>query len=346
MKVSDFDYDLPTELIAQYPAPKREDARLMVLDRKTGKIEHAFFPSIVEYLREGDVLVLNETKVFPARLYGKRTDTGGKLEVFLLNEKEPNIWEALVRPGRRAREGLFILFGNGELKARIGKNTDTGGRIIEFFTENNERSVWDAISEIGEIPLPPYIKRPADQSDKERYQTVYARSIGSVAAPTAGLHFTKELLNRIENKGVRLAYVLLHVGIGTFRPVNVENVEEHKMHAEFWMLREPEAALINKTRQKGGRVIAVGTTTVRVLESAADADGKVKAGKGWTSLFIYPGYQFHAVDALITNFHLPRSTLLMLICAFAGKEFVINAYKEAVERKYRFFSYGDAMLII
>lgn len=345
MKVDEFDYHLPAELIAQYPPPRREDSRLLVLDRSTGEIEHKFFPAVRDYLRPGDVLVLNKTKVFPARLYGKRVDTGGRIEVVLLREKEPLVWEALVRPGRRAREGLMILFGNGELQAEVMERTDSGGRNLRFVTGCDE-SFWDLIFRLGEVPLPPYIKRRAGGLDRERYQTVYAEKVGSVAAPTAGLHFTEELLSELQQKGVKVAFVLLHVGLGTFRPVRVENVEEHTMHEEFWRVEAEAARIINKARAEGGRIVAVGTTSVRVLESAAAEDGSVMPGDGWTRLFIYPGYRFKAVDCLITNFHLPRSTLLMLVCAFAGRELVLRAYNEAVARRYRFFSYGDAMLIL
>ncbi len=344
MKVSEFDYYLPPELIAQYPAPRREDARLLILNRSSGEIVHTVFSTVQDYLEAGDVLVLNKTKVFPARLYGKRADTGGRIEVVLLEEKEPGVWEALVRPGRRARQGLVILFGKGELLAEIGERTESGGRILKFFAGDGA-NFWDLIFKLGQVPLPPYIKREAGELDKERYQTVYAETLGSVAAPTAGLHFTNELLLKIKQKGIRIAFVLLHVGLGTFRPVRVEEVEKHTMHAEFWKLEDETTRLINETRRRGGRIIAVGTTSVRVLESASTDEGLVRSGEGWTRLFIYPGYRFRAVDGLITNFHLPRSTLLMLVCAFGGKDLVLHAYKEAVERRYRFFSYGDAMFI-
>lgn len=342
MKVSDFDYYLPPELIAQYPAPEREGSRLLVLFRNTGEIVHTVFSAVPEYLAPGDVLVLNETKVFPARLIGRRADTGGQLEVVLLNEKEPGLWEALVRPGRRARPGLTLIFGDGELQAEVGERTGAGGRMLKFLDTS---AFWEKLFRIGEVPLPPYIKRKPEKIDQTRYQTVYARVPGSVAAPTAGLHFTPELLHKIEQKGVHLARTLLHVGLGTFRPVRVEEVEKHQMHAEYWKLEEGAASLINAARRRGNRVIAVGTTVVRVLETAAEGD-YVKAGEGWTRLFIYPGYRFRITDGLITNFHLPRSTLLMLVCAFAGRTRVLHAYQEAVACRYRFFSYGDAMLII
>lgn len=345
MKVDEFDYHLPPELIAQYPLPQREDSRLLVLDRSTGKIEHRFFPAVKDYLKPGDVLVLNKTKVFPARLYGKREDTGGWIEVVLLREIEHLVWEALVRPGRRARKGVKVLFGNGELKAEVLDRTESGSRIFRFMINGSE-NFWDMIFRLGEVPLPPYIKRKAGELDKERYQTVYAQALGSVAAPTAGLHFTRELLAELQQNDVKIAFVLLHVGLGTFRPVRVENVEEHTMHEEFWRVEAEAAQIINRARAEGGRIVAVGTTSVRVLESAAAEDGTVLPGEGWTRLFIYPGYRFKAVDCLITNFHLPRSTLLMLVCAFAGRELVLRAYNEAVAQKYRFFSYGDAMLIL
>ena len=344
MQVSDFDYELPTDLIAQYPASERDTSRMLVLNRTSGNTTHANFKNVLDYLEAGDLLVFNETKVFPARLFGKRVTTGGKLEVLLLNEKEPGTWEALVRPGRHAREGEEIIFGEG-LRAVIGERTDSGGRIIKFLT-SDQQEFWDQVFKIGEVPLPPYIKRPAEEMDKDRYQTVYARSLGSAAAPTAGLHFTEEILEQLKDKGVQFAFVVLHVGLGTFRPVHVSTVEDHQMHAEFWRLDAHNAALINDARQNGRRVIAVGTTTVRLLESVAQEDGTVQAGEGWTRIFIYPGYHFRVIDGLVTNFHLPCSTLLMLVCAFAGYDQVIQAYREAVEKRYRFFSYGDAMLIL
>lgn len=344
MRVSDFDYDLPTELIAQYPAAQRDASRMLVLDKKSGEIKHTHFKNILQYLEEGDLLVFNETKVFPARLLGRRVKTGGKIEVLLLEEKEPGTWEALVRPGRHARQGEEITFGEG-LRAIIGERTNSGGRVINFLSRD-QQEFWDQLFKIGKIPLPPYIKRPAEEMDRERYQTVYARSLGSVAAPTAGLHFTEEILEQLKDKGVQFAFVVLHVGLGTFRPVHVQRVEDHQMHAEFWRLDPHNAALINDARQSGRRVIAVGTTTVRLLESVAQEDGTVGPGEGWTSIFIYPGFHFRVIDGLITNFHLPCSTLLMLVCAFAGYDKVMPAYREAVEKGYRFFSYGDAMLIL
>ena len=344
MLVSDFDYDLPTELIAQYPAAQRDASRMMVLNKTSGKITHTNFKDILDYLEEGDLLVFNETKVFPARLYGRRAKTGGKIDVLLLEENEPGTWETLVRPGRHARQGEEIVFGEG-LRAVVGERTESGGRVISFLVEDKQE-FWDQLFKYGKVPLPPYIKRPAEKMDRKRYQTVYARSLGSAAAPTAGLHFTEEILEQLKDKGVQFAFVVLHVGLGTFRPVHVPRVEDHLMHAEFWRLDTHNAALINDARQNGRRVIAVGTTTVRLLESVVDEDGTVGAGEGWTSIFIYPGFHFRTIDGLITNFHLPCSTLLMLVCAFAGYDKVMPAYREAVKKSYRFFSYGDAMLII
>lgn len=345
MKVDDFDYYLPEELIAQYPAPQRDASRLLVLDRESGKTTHTKFCQIGDYLVPGDLLVLNETKVFPARLLGRRETTGGKLEVLLLEEKSPGTWEVLVNPGRRARIGETIVFGDGSLKCIIGERTEEGGRVATF-PEIDEEQFWEKVFRFGKVPLPPYIKREDERLDRERYQTVYARSLGSVAAPTAGLHFTEEILRELREKGVQTASVLLHVGLGTFRPVRVDLVEEHQMHAEYWKVEPTAADLINRAHQEGRRVIAVGTTTARVLESVAQADGIIRPGEGWTRIFIYPGFSFRVLDGLVTNFHLPKSTLLMLVSAFAGRTQILNAYREAVDKKYRFFSYGDAMLII
>jgi len=341
MNVSDFDYYLPQELIAQKPIYPRDASRLLVLDRKTGKIEHRVFTDIVAYLQAGDVLVLNDTRVIPARLYGRRKDTGGKIEIVLLKRLSANQWEVLVKPGKRAKTGSRIVFGEGELEAEVKDRTDVGGRIVEFFFSGVFEEILDRI---GLMPLPPYIKEKLD--DKERYQTVYSRYEGSSAAPTAGLHFTPRLLKEIEERGVELAYLLLHVGLGTFRPVTVEKVEDHTMHSEYYQVTRETAEKINLARSRGGRVIAVGTTSVRTLETVAGEDGLVVPGDGWTDIFIYPGYNFKTVDVLLTNFHLPKSTLLMLVSAFAGTDNVKNAYKAAVEEKYRFFSFGDAMLIV
>lgn len=340
MKVSDFDYYLPEELIAQKPIYPRDASRLLVLDRKTGQVEHCSFTEIVAYLQTGDVLVLNDTRVIPARLFGRRHDTGGKIEVFLLKRLSTREWEVLVKPGKRARLGSTIVFGEGELTALVKDRTDAGGRLLEF----EYRGVFEEhLDKLGMMPLPPYIKEKLE--DRERYQTVYSRMEGSSAAPTAGLHFTPELLATIQTKGIHLAYLLLHVGLGTFRPVAADNVEEHIMHSEYYEVTPKAAETINQARKQGGRIIAVGTTSVRTLETVADEKGIISAGSGWTDIFIYPGYRFKCVDALLTNFHLPKSTLLMLVSAFAGVEQVREAYCQAVENKYRFFSFGDAMFI-
>lgn len=340
MKVSDFDYYLPEELIAQRPLYPRDASRLLVLNRGTGHIEHRQFRDIVAYMKAGDVLVLNDTRVIPARLYGRRMDTGGKIEVVLLKRLSIAQWEVLVKPGKRAKIGTEIVFGEGELKAKVLDRTEVGGRILEF----SYNGIFEEILEkLGSMPLPPYIKENLE--DKERYQTVYSRVEGSSAAPTAGLHFTPELLSLIEKKGVEIVKLLLHVGLGTFRPVTTTFVEDHIMHSEYYEVSVETAEKINNRRRKGGRVIAVGTTTVRTLETVAEGE-VIHPGKGWTDIFIYPGYEFQAVDVMLTNFHLPKSTLLMLVSAFAGTEKIKEAYRQAVEKRYRFFSFGDAMLII
>jgi S-adenosylmethionine:tRNA ribosyltransferase-isomerase len=313
----------------------------LVLDRKTGKIEQQVFTDIVAYLQAGDVLVLNDTRVIPARLYGRRKDTGGKIEVVLLKRLSANEWEVLVKPGKRAKIGSRIVFGDGELEAEVTERTEAGGRFLKFSYEGVFEELLD---KLGLMPLPPYIKERLE--DKERYQTVYSRTEGSSAAPTAGLHFTPELLSSIEQKGIELAYLLLHVGLGTFRPVAADNVEEHVMHSEYYEVSRETAEKINNARSRGGRVIAVGTTSVRTLETASAENGMIVPGRGWTDIFIYPGYSYKAVDALVTNFHLPKSTLLMLVSAFAGTDKVKEAYRVAVEERYRFFSFGDAMLIV
>lgn len=341
MKTSDFYYDLPEELIAQDPLEDRSSSRLLVLDRKTGEREHRVFRDLVEFLNPGDCLVVNNTRVIPARLMGVKEGTGAGIEVLLLKRCEDNVWETLVKPGKKARPGARISFGDGLLVGEVLEVVEEGNRRIRFTYEGIFEEILD---QLGQMPLPPYITHQL--KDKNRYQTVYAKHEGSAAAPTAGLHFTPELLKRIEEKGVKLAHVTLHVGLGTFRPVKVEDVTQHHMHSEFYMIEEEQAKLINKTRAAGGRVICVGTTSCRTLESAADETGVLHAGSGWTDIFIYPGYQFKMMDALITNFHLPESTLLMLVSAFAGKERVMAAYKEAVKEKYRFFSFGDAMFIV
>jgi len=338
MKLSDFLYDLPEERIAQTPVEPRDHSRLMVIHRDTGEIEHRHFYDIIEYLNPGDCLVINETKVIPARLYGERP-TGGAVEVLLLKQLGPKRWETLVRPGKKLKPGAEVSFGDGRLKCRVLETTDVGGRIVEFECEGSFEAALDAL---GEMPLPPYIHEKLQ--DRDRYQTVYAKQDGSAAAPTAGLHFTPELMARIREKGVDIVPVLLHVGLGTFRPVKVENIEEHEMHSEYFEVTPEAAERINAARQRGGRIIAVGTTSVRTLESAAE-DGRLAAKRGDTNIFIKPGYRFQLVDALITNFHLPGSTLIMLVSALWDRERILAAYKTAVEEEYRFFSFGDAMLI-
>ena len=340
LKKSDFYFDLPQELIAQDPLEDRSSSRLLVLDKETGEMEHRVFHDIVEYLHEGDCLVLNNTKVIPARLMGTKRDTGATIEVLLLKRRENDIWETLVKPGKKAKPGTVITFGEGLLTGTVVDIVDEGNRLIQFSYEGIFEEVLD---KLGEMPLPPYITHKLQ--DKNRYQTVYAKYEGSAAAPTAGLHFTKELLAQVEEKGVKIAYVTLHVGLGTCRPVKEENVLEHHMHSEFYQVTPEAAKLINDTKAAGGRVICVGTTSCRTIESAADQNGVVQAGCGDTEIFIYPGYQFKVLDNLITNFHLPESTLIMLVSALAGREHVLRAYETAVEMKYRFFSFGDAMFI-
>lgn len=341
MKTSDFYYDLPRELIAQDPLEDRSSSRLLVLNRETGKREHRVFREVMEFLNPGDCLVVNNTKVIPARLMGVKEGTGAGIEVLLLKRCEDNVWETLVKPGKKARPGARILFGEGILTGEVLEVAEEGNRRIRFTYDGIFEEILDRL---GQMPLPPYITHQL--KDKNRYQTVYAKHDGSAAAPTAGLHFTPELLKEIEEKEVRIAHVTLHVGLGTFRPVKVEDVTQHHMHSEFYRIEEEQAQIINDTKAAGGRVICVGTTSCRTLESAADDKGILHAGSGWTDIFIYPGYQFKMMDALITNFHLPESTLLMLVSAFAGKEQVMAAYEEAVQERYRFFSFGDAMMIL
>ena len=341
MKTSDFYYDLPQELIAQDPLEDRSSSRLMHLSLKDGSIEHRHFTDVLDYMEEGDCLVINDTKVIPARLYGHKEETGALIEILLLKRRENDIWECLVKPGKKARPGAKITFGNGILKGEIIDVVDEGNRLIQFHYEGIFEEILD---QLGEMPLPPYITHKL--KDKNRYQTVYAKNEGSAAAPTAGLHFTKELLEKVKEKGVNIAHVTLHVGIGTFRPVKVDDVESHHMHSEFYIVEEDQAKLINDTKKAGKRVIAVGTTSCRTLESATGEDGILKSGSGWTEILIYPGYHFKMIDALITNFHLPESTLVMLVSALAGKENIMHAYETAVQEKYRFFSFGDAMIII
>ena len=341
MDVKDFYFDLPQELIAQDPLEDRSSSRLLVLDKKTGEIEHHTFRDIVSYLKKGDCLVINDTKVIPARLFGVKEDTQAKIEVLLLKRKENDIWETLVKPGKKAKPGTVISFGDGLLKGTVVDVIEDGNRLIQFSYEGIFEEILD---QLGQMPLPPYITHQL--KDKNRYQTVYAKHEGSAAAPTAGLHFTKELLKEIEDMGVTIAHVTLHVGLGTFRPVKVDNVLDHHIHSEFYVVEEEEAKKVNDAKKNGGRVICVGTTSCRTVESATGEDGILKAGSGWTDIFIYPGYRFKILDGLITNFHLPESTLVMLVSALAGRDHVLHAYEEAIKERYRFFSFGDATLII
>ena len=341
MKTSDFAYELPQELIAQDPLEDRSSSRLLHLALSDGSIEHKKFTDVIEYLRPGDCLVVNNSKVIPARLYGEKEDTGALIEILLLKRVSADVWETLVKPGKKCRIGARLVFGGGILKGEVMDIVDEGNRLIRFEFEGIFEEILD---KLGEMPLPPYITHKL--KDKNRYQTVYAKDPGSAAAPTAGLHFTEELLDKIREKGVNIAHVTLHVGLGTFRPVKVEDVTQHHMHSEFYIIEEEQAELINNTKKAGGRVICVGTTSCRTIESAADENGVLKAGSGWTDIFIYPGYDFRIMDGLITNFHLPESTLIMLVSAFAGKERVMRAYEEAVRERYRFFSFGDAMIIL
>lgn len=341
LKKEDFYFDLPEELIAQDPLEDRSSSRLLVLDKETGETSHHVFREIVDYLEPGDCLVINDTKVIPARLIGEKEGTGAKVEVLLLKRKENDVWETLVKPGRKMKPGAKLVFGNGLLYAEVKEVVEEGNRLIQFQYEGIFEEILD---QLGQMPLPPYITHQLE--DKNRYQTVYAKHTGSAAAPTAGLHFTPELLEQIKAKGVEIAHVTLHVGLGTFRPVKVENILEHHMHSEFYRIEQSEADKINHAKESGHRVICVGTTSCRTVESAADENGKLKECSGWTEIFIYPGYKFKMLDCLITNFHLPESTLIMLVSALAGKEHVMAAYEEAVKEKYRFFSFGDAMMIV
>ena len=340
MKTSDFDYNLPERLIAQYPLENREESRLLILDKETGNIEHKGFKDIVDYLNPGDCLVLNDTRVIPARLFGNRVGKEEQIEILLLKRLEDNNWEALVKPGKKARPGHIIEFGGGILKGEVLSIEEEGTRIIKFIYEGIFEEILD---ELGQMPLPPYITESLE--DQERYQTVYSKNRGSAAAPTAGLHFTKDLIKKIEDKGVNIAYITLHVGLGTFRPVKVDNILEHHMHSEYYLLSEEAADRINRTKSKGGKIISVGTTTTRTLETLGNEDGTLESSSGWTEIFIYPGYNFKIVDNLITNFHLPESTLLMLVSALSTKENIFNAYEIAIKEEYRFFSFGDAMFI-
>lgn len=341
MKTSDFYYDLPEELIAQTPLEPRDSSRLMVLHKKTGEIEHRHFYDILDYLNEGDCLIMNDSRVLPARIYGVKDETNANVEFLLLNCIEGKKWEALAKPGKRAKIGTSFSFGDGLMHCKVIDILDDGNRILEFECEGN---FYENLDKLGQMPLPPYIHEKL--KDKERYQTVYSREIGSAAAPTAGLHFTKELMKKVQEKGVKIGFVTLHVGLGTFRPVKVDDVTKHKMHSEHYDMSEETATLINETHRNGGRVFCVGTTSCRTVESVAKREGEIKASDGMTDIFIYPGFEFKAMDCLITNFHLPESTLIMLVSAFAGYDNIMNAYNTAVAEKYRFFSFGDAMLIV
>lgn len=340
MNVKDFDFDLPQELIAQDPLLDRSSSRLLVLDKQTGEIKHKHFRDILSYLKEGDCLVINDTKVIPARLFGVKEGTEAKIEILLLKRRENDIWETLVKPGKKAKEGTVISFGDGLLKGTVIDVVEEGNRLIQFSYDGIFEEILD---QLGQMPLPPYITHQLQ--DKNRYQTVYAKHEGSAAAPTAGLHFTKELLEEIETKGITIARVTLHVGLGTFRPVKVDEIESHHMHSEFYVVEESEAKKVNDAKKNGGRIICVGTTSCRTVESASTEEGILKAGSGWTEIFIYPGYRFKILDCLITNFHLPESTLVMLVSALAGREHVLHAYHEAIKERYRFFSFGDAMFL-
>lgn len=341
LTTEDFDYDLPQELIAQTPLKERDQSRLLVLDSKTGKYQDDYFYNVIDRLNPGDALVMNDSRVMPARLYGVKPETGGHVEVLLLNNTDGDNWETLVKPAKRAKVGTEIYFGDGKLTATVTEELEHGGRMIEFHYDGIFMEILD---QLGEMPLPPYIKEKLD--DPEMYQTVYSREIGSAAAPTAGLHFTRELLKKIEDKGVKLVYLTLHVGLGTFRPVSEENIEDHKMHSEFYRLTEDAAKTLNEVKANGGRIVATGTTSIRTLETIGTKfNGEIRADSGWTDIFIKPGYKWQVVDVFITNFHLPKSTLVMLVASFTGRENILNAYRHAVSEKYRFFSFGDAMFI-
>ncbi len=342
LKVELFDFYLPEELIAQVPLKERDASRLMVLQKDNGELKHESFKSIINYLQAGDCLVLNNTRVMPARLFGMKEDTGAGIEILLLKQQEDDVWETLVKPAKRVKAGTVITFGSGSLKATCVGTSDHGGRLLKF---DYDGIFYEVLEKLGEMPLPPYIKEQLD--DRERYQTVFSREIGSAAAPTAGLHFTEEILDQLKEKGVHIAFITLHVGLGTFRPVSADTVEEHEMHAEFYQVTDGTAALLNNVRSNGGRIITVGTTSTRTLETiAAKHNGQFVAESGWTNIFIYPGYEFKGIDGMITNFHLPKSSLIMLVSALASREYVLHAYETAVKEKYRFFSFGDAMLII
>ena len=351
-KLSNFDFELPEELIAQYPAPNRDDSRMMVINRKTGKIEHRTFKDILDYFKEGDIMMRNNTRVFPARMYGKKEKTDSLIEVFLLRElnHDARLWDVLVDPARKIRVGNKLYFedkdNNEVLVAEVVDNTTSRGRTIRFLYDGNEEEFQRDLSILGQTPLPKYIKREQEEADTERYQTVYASELGAVAAPTAGLHFSKELLKRLELKGVDFAEVTLHIGLGTFRQIDVEDLSKHKMEAEYFRISAATAEKVNAAKERGSRVCSIGTTTMRTIESAVTSSDRIKAAEGWTNKFIFPPYDFHVADSLVSNFHLPKSSLLIMICAFAGIELIMDAYQEAIKEKYRFYSYGDAMLII
>lgn len=341
MNIEEFDYDLPESLIAQTPLKHRDQSRLLVMGRESGKTTHQHFADVIDYFKEGDTLVLNDTRVMPARLFGIKEETGAKVEMLMLTHLEDNDWEVLLKPAKRIKVGQRLSFSDGKIVAECIEELDQGGRIMRLHYEG---ILQERLDELGEMPLPPYIKERLD--DPDRYQTVYAKESGSAAAPTAGLHFTDELLEAIRAKGIRIVFITLHVGLGTFRPVSVDNIDDHEMHSEYYQISEDTAQLLNETRREGGRIISVGTTTTRTLETVRSQHDQFVASSGWTDIFIYPGYEFKAIDGLITNFHLPKSTLVMLVSAFSTRKNVLNAYREAVERQYRFFSFGDAMLII
>ncbi len=341
MKTSDFYYELPEELIAQTPVEPRDSSRMLVMNKQTGELEHKHFYNIIDYLNEGDCLILNDSRVLPARIYGVKEGTGANVEFLLLRHIESKRWETLVKPGKKAKLGAHFIFGDGLMRCTVADITDDGSRIVDFECEGN---FYEVLDKLGQMPLPPYIHEKL--KDKERYQTVYSRETGSAAAPTAGLHFTKELLAKIKEKGVKIGFVTLHVGLGTFRPVKADDITKHHMHSEHYELPRETADLINETKKNGGRVISVGTTSCRTLETVAKKEGKICASEGWTDIFIYPGFKFEVLDGLITNFHLPESTLIMLVSAFAGYDNIMNAYKTAVEEKYRFFSFGDSMAVL
>lgn len=343
MRISEYDFELPQQLIAQYPVEKRDHSKLMVLHRRSGEIEYRIFYQIIDYLREGDGLVINQTRIFPARLFGKLENKDSKIEILLLKKIKDDVWEILVRPGRKAKIGQRIIFDQNRLRCEILDKSPPGGRVVKFFYDGD---FFEIVDQIGVIPLPPYIKREPVKLDKKRYQTVYAKEIGAVAGPTAGFHFTEDILKRIEDKGVILIPLVLHVGLGTFRPIKVDDPKEHRMEPEYYKIDEPSTEKINQVKKNGGKIFAIGTSVVRALETVAKKEKILDSSEGWTDIFIYPPYQFRLVDAILTNFHLPKSTLLLLVSAFAKKELIFKAYQEAIKKKYRFYSYGDAMLII